>query len=318
MAQEAIPLEKVASQTKQTSRALRAQHTAPYLFLLPFLVLFAIFFVLPIIYAIQQSLYKSQRSGLGLGEATVSFNGLSNYVDVIHDPNFYSSVGRVLLYGVVQIPVMLGIALLLALLVDSATARFKPFFRLAYFVPFAIPGIIAALLWAFFYQPVFSPIDKGFQALGLPQPDFLGPNTVLWSIANIAVWTYAGYNMLIIYAALQAVSPEIYESARIDGCSGIRLAWSIKIPLILPALVLTFIFSIIGTLQLFAEPQVMSAISNNISTSYTPVFYAYTTAFANNNYYYAAALSVLLAVVTAVLSFSVLRVTQRQAGVQPS
>jgi multiple sugar transport system permease protein len=318
MAQEAIPLEKVATHTKQTSRALRAQHLAPYLFLLPFLVLFSLFYVLPIIYAIYQSLYKSQRSGLGLGAATVSFNGLANYVDVVHDPNFYSSVGRVLLYGVVQIPVMLGIALLLALLLDSATARFKPFFRLAYFVPFAIPGIIAALLWAFFYQPVFSPIDKGFQALGLPAPDFLGPGTVLWSIANIAVWTYAGYNMLIIYAALQAISPEIYESARMDGCSGFRLAWSIKIPLVLPALVLTFIFSIIGTLQLFAEPQVMFAISNNISTSYTPVFYAYTTAFANNNYYYAAALSVVLAVVTAILSFSVLRVTQRQAGVQPS
>jgi multiple sugar transport system permease protein len=318
MAQEAIPLEKVATQPKQTSRTMRAQHLAPYLFLTPFMVLFLLFFILPIIYAIYQSLYKSQRSGLGLGAATVSFNGLSNYVDVVRDPNFYTSVGRVLLYGVVQIPVMLGIALLLALLLDSATAHFKPFFRVAYFIPFAIPGIIAALLWAFFYQPVFSPIDKGFQSLGLPQPDFLGPNTVLWSIANIAVWTYAGYNMLILYAALQAVSPEIYESARIDGCSGFRLAWSIKIPLILPALVLTFIFSIIGTLQLFAEPQVMSAISNNISTSYTPVFYAYTTAFANNNYYYAAALSVVLAVVTAILSFSVLRVTQRQAGVQPS
>jgi multiple sugar transport system permease protein len=318
MAQEALPLEKVATHTKQTSRTLRAQARAPYLFLLPFLVLFALFFILPILYAIQQSLYKSQRSGLGLGAATVSFNGLSNYVDVVHDPNFYSSVGRVLLYGVVQIPVMLGIALLLALLLDSATARFKPFFRVAYFVPFAIPGIIAALLWAFFYQPVFSPIDKGFQALSLPAPDFLGPNTVLWSIANIAVWTYAGYNMLILYAALQAISPEIYESARIDGCSGFRLAWSIKIPLILPALVLTFIFSIIGTLQLFTEPQVMSAISNNISTSYTPVFYAYTSAFANNNYYYAAALSVVLAVITCIFSFSVLRITQRQAGVQPS
>src|SRR5207237_10761878 len=111
MAQEALPLEKVATHTKQTSRALRAQALAPYLFLLPFLVLFALFFILPIIYAIQQSLYKSQRSGLGLGAATVSFNGLSNYADVVHDPNFYTSVGRVLLYGVVQIPVMLGIAL---------------------------------------------------------------------------------------------------------------------------------------------------------------------------------------------------------------
>lgn len=315
MALEATPLEKLPSQTHRTSQTLRSVALAPYLFLLPFVVLFTLFFILPIIYAIDQSLFRSQRSGLGLGGATVSFNGLGNYVDVLHDPGFYTSLGRVLLYGIVQVPVMLALALILALLLDSAVVRLKAFFRVAFFVPFAIPGIIAALLWAFFYQPVFSPIDKGFQALGLPGPDFLGSGTVLWSIANIAVWTYAGYSMLIIFAALQAIPTEIYEAARVDGCNGWRVAWSIKIPLVAPALILTCIFSIVGALQLFAEPQVLSTISNNISNSYTPVFYAYTTAFSNNNYYYAAALSVVLAVITCIFSFSVLRATQRQAGV---
>ena len=315
MTVEITPLDKVPSYPSWTSRALRPKARAPYLFLLPFVALFSLFFIVPIIYALYQSLFRSQRSGLGLGAATTSFNGLGNYLDVLRDPNFYSSVGRVLLYGIVQVPVMLILSLVLALLLDSALVRLKAFFRVAFFVPFAIPGIIAALLWAFFYQPVFSPIVKGFQALGLPAPDFLGPGTVLWSIANIATWTYAGYNMLIIFAALQAIPSEIYESARVDGCSGWRVAWSIKIPLVAPALILTCIFSIVGTLQLFAEPQVLSAISNNVSTSYTPVLYAYTTAFSNNNYYYAAALSVVLAVITCIFSFSVLRVTQRQAGV---
>jgi multiple sugar transport system permease protein len=287
----------------------------PYMFILPFGVLFTLFFIVPIVYAIYQSLFRSERSGLGLGAPTVSFNGLSNYADVMHDPNFWTSLGRVVLYGLVQVPIMLILALVLALLLDSTVVRLKAFFRVAFFVPFAIPGIIAALLWAFFYQPSFSPIDKGLQALGLPGPDFLGPGTVLWSIANIATWTYAGYNMLIIFAALQAIPSEIYEAARVDGCTGWRVAWSIKIPLVAPALILTCIFSIVGSLQLFAEPQVLSAISNNISTSYTPVFYAYTTAFSNNNYYYAAALAVVLAVITCIFSFSVLRVTQRQAGV---
>jgi multiple sugar transport system permease protein len=312
---EITSLDHVPARTPGTSRTLRPKSLAPYMFLLPFGVLFILFYILPIIYAIYQSLFQSQRSGLGLGAATTSFNGLGNYGDVVRDPNFYSSIGRVLLYGIVQIPVMLVIALLLALLLDSAVVHLKAFFRVAFFVPFAIPGIIAALVWAFFYQPVFSPIDKGLQALGLPGPDFLGPGTVLWSIANVTIWTYAGYNMLIIFAALQAIPTEIYEAARVDGCTGWREAWNIKIPLVAPALVLTSIFSIIGTLQLFAEPQVLSAISNNISTSYTPVFYAYTTAFSNNNYYYAAALSVVLAIITCIFSFSVLRVTQRQAGV---
>lgn len=315
MAQTAMPLNKASSQPRRHSRKVRTEALAPYLFLLPFVVLFILFFIVPILYAIYQSLFRSERNGLGLGGATISFNGLSNYVDVLHDPGFYTSLGRVLLYGIVQVPVMLIIALVLALLLDSAVVRLKAFFRVAFFVPFAIPGIIAALLWAFFYQPAFSPIDKGLQALGLPGPNFLGPGAVLWSIANIAVWTYAGYNMLIIFAALQAISTEIYEAARVDGCTGWRVAWSIKIPLVAPALVLTCIFSIVGALQLFAEPQVISAISSNISNSYTPVFYAYTTAFSNNNYYYAAALSVVLAVITCIFSFSVLRITQRQAGV---
>ena len=305
----------LAPNTHLTSWAYRRRVLTPYLFTLPFGVLFLLFFLVPILYAVYQSLFRSQRSGLGLGAATVSFNGLGNYVDVVHDPNFYTSVGRVLLYGIVQVPVMLGLALVLALLLDSTVVRFKGFFRLAFFVPYAIPGIIAALLWGYLYDPGLSPIVKGVSALGVGTPDFLGPRSVLWSIANIATWAWAGYNMLIIFAALQAIPSEIYESARIDGCSGWRVAWHIKIPLIAPALILTCIFSIIGTLQLFNEPQVLTTISNNISSSYTPNLYAYNTAFGNNNYYYAAAMSVVLALVTCVLSFGFLRVTQQQAGV---
>ena len=86
---------------------------------------------------------------LGLGAATVAFNGLGNYVDVLHDAAFFSGIGRVLLYGIVQVPIMLCLALIFALLLDSAAVRFKPFFRLAFFIPFAIPGIIAALLWGY-------------------------------------------------------------------------------------------------------------------------------------------------------------------------
>lgn len=278
-------------------------------------MLFLLFFVVPIFYAIYESLFRSQRSGLGLGAATVSFNGLSNYADVIRDPNFYTGVGRVLLYGVVQVPVMLSLALVLALLLDSTVVRFKGFFRLAFFVPYAIPGIIAALLWGYLYDPALGPLVKGFSSLGLGSPDFLGAHSVLWSIANIATWAWTGYNMLIIFAALQAIPTEIYESARIDGSSGFHIAWHIKIPLVAPALVLTGIFSIIGTLQLFNEPQVLTTISNNIPTSFTPNLYAYYTAFGNNNYYYAATISVVLALVTFVLSFGFLRVTQRQSGV---
>ncbi len=130
-------------------------------------------------------------------------------------------------------------------------------------------------------------------------------------MANVTTWTYTGYNMLIIYSALQALPQEIYEAGRLDGAGGFRTAWSIKIPLVFPALVLTTVFSIIGTLQLFTEPVVFQAISTNVPSGYTPNMQAYAVA-ASNNYSFSAALSVVLAVATFVLSFGFLRFTQRR------
>jgi multiple sugar transport system permease protein len=305
----------VRSSSPRKSHGSVRRAVTPYLFILPFGILFLLFFVLPVGYAIYESLFRSQRSGLGLGPATVTFNGLGNYINVLHDPKFYEGVGHVLLYGIVQVPVMLIFALLLALLLDSTVVRFKAFFRLVFFLPYAIPGIVAALLWGFFYEPQVSPIASIFNFLHLSTPNFLGPQDILWSIANIATWAWTGYNMLIIFAALQAISPELYEAAQIDGGSGWHIAWHIKIPLVAPALVLTCIFSIIGTAQLFNEPIVLTSISNNISSSFTPNIYAYYTAFGTNNYYYAAAIAVVLAIITAIFSFGFLRITQRQAGV---
>jgi multiple sugar transport system permease protein len=289
--------------------------STPYLFLLPFGLFFLVFFVIPIFYALYQSLFRSERSGLGLGPPTIVFNGLGNYIDVVHDQSFLNGLGRMLLFGVVQVPIMLGLALLLALLLDSQSARLKSLFRTAFFLPYAIPGVIAALLWGYLYTPQLSPFVQLAHNIGLSGFDLLAAGTILWSMANITTWTWTGYNMLIIIAALQAIPTEIYEAARMDGCSGINIARYIKIPMVAPALILTCIFSIIGTLQLFTEPLVLSSISNNITSAYTPNYYAYYTAFSNNNYYYTAALSVALALVSFIFSFGFLRITQRYSGV---
>lgn len=311
---EVAPLTTPARRKRRAYDA-RSRGATPYLFILPFALLFVIFFLIPIAYAFYQSLFSLQRSGLGLGAAQTVFSGLSNYGDVLRDGKFLDGILRMLLFGVVQIPVMLGLALFLALLLDSAAARLKAFFRLAFFVPYAIPGIVGALLWSFLYVPQFSPIVKGIAALNLGSPDFLGPNTILWSIVNIVTWEFVGYNMLIIFAALQAIPSDIYEAARIDGCTGWKVARYVKIPLVAPTLVLTGILSIIGTLQLFNEPAVLQSISNNITSSYTPNLYAYFIAFSENNFNYTAALAVVLALVTFVFSFGFLRLTRRYSGV---
>ena len=132
----------------------------PYLFTLPFLVLFAAFFIAPLIYAFQQSLYEEKRSGLGFGPPRIVWAGFNNYLKALHDPQFWDGFGRVLLFGGVQIPLMMLIALVLALLMDSAVMRFRSFFRLAFFVPYAVPIVIAAIMWGFFYSPTASPIVR--------------------------------------------------------------------------------------------------------------------------------------------------------------
>ncbi|MGP9694298.1 carbohydrate ABC transporter permease [Brachybacterium sp. AOP25-B2-12] len=288
-----------------------SKKTAPWVLMAPFLILFVATFVVPIIIAIQQSFLKVTRRGL-LGEdgVSTSFAGLDNYVTALSNPNFIASIGRMLLFGVVQVTVMIVASIVLALLLESASARWPWLFRTAYFLPYGIPGVIATILWSFLYIPGLSPIVDLLGLVGL-NIDFLGPNMVLWSIANIVTWTYTGYNMLIIIAQLKAIPGDVYEAARIDGAGPLRIARSIQLPLIRPAVVLTVIFSIIGTLQLFAEPQVLATVSPGIDKEYTPNLSAYTYAFLYNDIGVASAMAVIIALAAFILSAIALSLSNR-------
>ncbi|PFG35297.1 carbohydrate ABC transporter membrane protein 1 (CUT1 family) [Sanguibacter antarcticus] len=275
-------------------------------FVLPFGVLFTLFYLAPIGYAVYQSMLVIERDGT-FGQAKEVFGGLTQYVAVFNNGPFWTSIGRVLTFGIVQVPVMLGVALLLALLLDSPLVKGKKFFRLAFFVPYAVPGVIAAIMWGFLYSPNLSP----FTAL-TSNINFLSADLVLWAMANVVTWVYVGYNMLIIYSALLAIPTDIYEAATLDGAGQMRITWSIKIPLIIPALTLTAIFSVIGTLQLLAEPQVFRTFSSAVTSTYTPNLAVYSTS-AVPNFSLAAAMSVVLALATFALSFTILKFTQRKA-----
>ncbi|MEZ0491457.1 carbohydrate ABC transporter permease [Kineococcus sp. TBRC 1896] len=277
----------------------------------PFTLLFAATIALPIFYALYESLTGVERSGpLGRGTTSTIFVGLSNFADALSDEAFVASLGRVLLFAVVQVPVMIVLATALALMLDAASARGVRFFRSAYFLPYGIPGVIASLLWGFLYTPGLSPVVDLAQAVGL-QADFLGADNVLWSIANIVTWQYAGYNMLVIIAQLKSIDPDLFEAASIDGASAWQVVTRIKLPLIRPAIVLTTVFTIIGTLQLFGEPLILRPLTGSITSTYTPNLAAYNEAFANNNYNLAAAESVLLALVACAFSFGFLKLVNR-------
>ena len=284
---------------------------APVLFLSPFLALFALMYLLPIGYAVIRSMYRDEKSGLGLGPTKTVFSPLFNYHLALTNTDFLYSIGRVFAFGIVQVPAMLGLALCLALLLDSKSATWRGFFRLASFMPYAVPGVIAALMWSFLYDPTSSPINKLLSPLGI-HLTFLSPGLALWSVANIVTWAWTGYNTLIIYAALQSVPPEIIEAATVEGASAWRIAWRIKVPMVRSAIVLTLIFSIIGSAQLFNEPTVLQPISQGtISSTYTPIMAAQAAKIAGD-YSSAAAQSVLLAAITSLLSFIVLRLANRK------
>jgi len=290
---------------------------APYILALPFAALFVALRIIPIGYAVVESFFKTRGSGLGLGAPTTSFAGFGNFAEVLTKNYFWSGVGRVLLYGIVQVPVKMALAMALALILDSGLVRFRRTFRFAYFLPYAVPGVIAAILWGFLYYPALSPIVGVIRHIpGAGGFTPLGGSSLLWAIANIATWAGAGFDMLIYLASLQTIPMEVIEAARVFGASEWRIATRIKLRMVGPAIGLSAIFSVIGTLQLFTEPEVLSSLSNGVTSHYTPNIYAYTEALVAGRYHYAAAVSVSLALITFVFSFAVLGFISKRGGLK--
>jgi multiple sugar transport system permease protein len=216
-------------------------------------------------------------------------------------------------YGAIVVPVMLGLALLFALLLDVPRVRLARFARISIFLPYAVPGVIASLLWGFLYLPGVSPIRDAASALSLPVPDLLSPSTVLFSVANIGIWGGVGFNMIVLYTALRGIPPELYDAARVDGASEIQIALRVKVPLITPALVMAGVFAVIATLQVYNEPATLAPLSDSISSTWVPLMAIYRDAFVNNDIYSAAAASVVLALGTLLVSVAALRVLQKRA-----
>ena len=284
----------------------RRRVVLPYLFLAPFLLLFILFFILPLGYALGISLFADRLVG-----GTV-FIGSQNYLQAFQDSSFWEGVRRMLLFMVVQVPVMLCLALIFALLLDSGVTKLRTLFRLGYFLPYAIPSVVSALLWGYLYSSNFGPFAQIAFSLHLPAPGFLTDSGMLASIGNIVTWQWTGYNMIILYAALQAIPPELYEAALVDGATGWKVARYIKIPLIAPALVLTCVFSIIGSLQLFNEPRIMWTLAPDvIGDHYTPNLYAYNLAFNDQQYNYSATISFTLGAIVFVCSYIFMLATNR-------
>lgn len=301
-----------AKQTKTKPRPGGAQRRANrwgWFFTAPFGIVFVLFLIVPMVYAFYVSLfsYTQVRGSV--------FTGLANYARAFQDPIFLKGMGRVLLYTVVMVPIQIGLALIFALIIDALRNKFAAGSRLMIFLPYAVPGVIGALMWGFLYSKDMGPFASVFDLFGLPTPTFLSPDHLFGALVNVVTWQWTGYYMVIIYSALQSISPDLYESARIDGASEVQIALKIKTPMVSSSIVMATIFSLIGTLQFYTEPMVLRNNAQSvIAPEYTPNMYAYTLAFNYNQMNYSATVSFALGLIVVILSIIFMRATRKQSG----
>jgi multiple sugar transport system permease protein len=286
-------------QEKSAPRRQRRNWTG-WLFVAPFLSVFLLVFIAPLAYAIYLSLYRNQLIGGN------HFVGLENYSQLMSDADFWSGLARVSLFLVIQVPVMLILALVAAFAIDSARLYLTGMFRIVIFLPYAVPAVVAVLMWGFIYGDNFGLTHNINDLLGSDVITPFARNWILPSIGNIVTWEFVGYNMLIFYSALQTVPVDLYEAAELDGAGPMRMIRSIKLPALRGALVIATIFSIIGTFQLFNEPNILKPLAPNILTpDYTPNMYAYNLSFAGQQHNYAATLAIVMGIATAIIAYVV-------------
>ncbi|WP_328477715.1 sugar ABC transporter permease [Actinoplanes sp. NBC_00393] len=264
----------------------------------PFLAVFALVFLAPIGYSAYLSVFRTQLVG------GTSFVGLDNYTKALSDPQFWDAVTRVGLFLIVQVPIMLFLALLIALAIDSGRLYGAGFFRISVFLPYAVPAVVATLMWGFMYGSRIGLVGNLNESFGWAIPDPLSPDLILAAIGNIVTWEFVGYNMIILYSGLRVVDAALYEAAAIDGAGQYRIIRAIKLPALRGPLVVATIFSIIGSFQLFNEPQILDTLApNSITTYFTPNIYAYQLSFAGQQVNYSATVALLMGVVTMLVAY---------------
>lgn len=280
-------------------------------FIIPYFVVFLIFSLYPIIY----SLIISFKKWDGMSpEAT--FVGLHNYVNLIHDPVFYQSiVNTFVIWGVSIVP-QIVFAILLAVLFNNSKFRGSEFFRAVYYLPNLVTPAAVAVLFAFLFDWQTGAINKFLMSAHILSQPFNWFQSIIASrgiISLIGWWMWFGYSMIIFGAGLKNIPGELYEAASIDGASAWQGFWSITLPLLKQTMLYTCITSLIGGMQTFDIPYVITNGNGGpTNKTLTMVMYLYNTAFKNSNYGYGAAIGYGLFVLILVFSAISYKVINRK------
>ena len=282
------------------------------LFVLPAVALITLFFFIPVAAAFLLSFTDFDIYAIGsLSNARVV--GLRNYVQLFHNPVFWTAVGNTFYFALVGGPLTVAASLGAALLVNAKAVRFKGLFRTVYFVPFVTTLVAVAIVWRYLYHPRYGLLNYMLGWVGVSPIDWLGdPRWAMPAIIRLGVWKNFGYNMLIFIAGLQAVPDELYEAARIDGAGALRQFRSITLPMLGPTFFFVGVVTMIGYFQLFAEPYVMTQ-GGPLQATTSLVLFMYTEGFRWWRMGNAAAIAFLLFVIILAWTLIQFRLERRRA-----
>ncbi len=268
----------------------------PYLFVAPFFVLFAGFILYPVLYS--AALSFGQFSG-----GSITFTGLENYRRLLGDGLFLKSLLNTGLILVVQVPIMIALATVLAVLLNSQLLRARGLMRFAFFAPVVVGEVAYAAVFRLMFTADRGIVNKVLEAIGLPAVDwFSNPTAAMALIIMALTWRWAGYNAIIILSGLQSIPDDVYEAATLDRVSPVRQFFFITLPLLRPVILFCVVLSVIGTMQLFTEPFLITNRGGPGGATETLGVFLYRQGFTVLNFGYASAVAYTIAAIAVLIS----------------
>lgn len=286
----------------------------PYFFLAPAIILLTLFSILPIFVALIISFTDLDLVGIA-DWSSVSFIGLENYKEVIGDPIFLKSIFNTLFYVVIGVPLVIVISLAIALLINFGKARIFKAFRVVFYMPSITNVVAVAVVWSYLYNPQLGLFNHILNLLNLPEVPWLqDPIMAKISLILLALWRAIGINMIIFLAALQGIPKTYYEAAQLDGANNWKQLTKITIPLLRYAIFFVSITTMIGWLQFFEEPFVMTNGAPLDSTTSVALF-IYRNGFQFSNFGYAAAGSFILFIAIIIITMIQFKLQNKQQDI---
>ncbi|WP_214701260.1 MULTISPECIES: sugar ABC transporter permease [unclassified Exiguobacterium] len=266
---------------------------APYVLVAPTVLLLLMFSIMPLFIAFFMSFTDMDLAGIA-NWANIEWIGLTNYIEIFKDEVFIQALLNTIVYVVIGVPIVIGLSLAIAMAINFGTGKVFEWFRVVFYMPSITNVVAVAVVWGFLFNPQYGLFNFLLNTVGLPDVPWLqDPFIAKLSLIMLAVWRAVGINMIIFLAALQGIPRTYYEAASLDGASTFQQMFKITIPLLRYAIFFVTVTTLIGWIQFFEEPFIMTEGGPLNSTTSLALF-IYNNGFQLSNFGYAAAGSVVL------------------------